>query len=250
MVNGIIEHLQTIWINIDTTFEEWYEIQLWSKSIPRKTGLQINWSNIPSSSPLRNTTSLSFVDSLISQLNDWFPGETAHPKALLCLILSVILSFTVKLFGFVDDFLYRDPDLLCSKYHSSELWKWHTLEPKWGQEKHQESPYSPWIMWPQLLRKYSDYYWLHEHYLLLVLKLKRINWPCCNGYALWWDNYCGWSFQSFCSSTPQSLFPRSLLEDWIDTFSLLSLWLKYCCSKVKYYSLFYLLLMFHPEALC
>lgn len=137
MVTGVIERLQTIRSNIDTTFEEWYKEILKfadaigvSESVPRKTSLQRNRSNIPSSSPkehYKRIVAIPLVDSLMSQLNDRFRGETGHTKALLFLIPSVMRSSTFQLSDYLDDFHYWNADLPCSKSLPSELRRWHAL---------------------------------------------------------------------------------------------------------------------------
>lgn len=67
-----------------------------SVSVPRKTSIQRNRSNTPSSSPqehYKRVVSIPLLDSLISQLKDRLTGDSNnHTHALLSLIPSVFLE--------------------------------------------------------------------------------------------------------------------------------------------------------------
>ena len=69
------------------------------------------------------------LDYFISQLEDRFPSEGKQAYSLLCLVPSVVLSFSqgVQLSEHIDDLLYWEEDLLCSLSLTSELRRWQTL---------------------------------------------------------------------------------------------------------------------------
>ena len=137
MVSVVVEKLKSIRTNIDRTFESWYEEILKladtigvKEEVPRKTSVQRNRNNTPSTTPqehYKRAVAIPLLDSLLTQLNERFTGENSHTQALLCLIPLLILSSTVQLTDKIDDFLYWDADLPCSKSLPSELYRWQTL---------------------------------------------------------------------------------------------------------------------------
>ena len=100
MVEGIIKNLCDIRSSLDSIFPSWCSqiVQLAedigvSESVPRKTSIQRNRSNTPSSSPqehYKRVVAIPLLDSLISQLKDRLTGDSNnHTRALLSLIPSV-----------------------------------------------------------------------------------------------------------------------------------------------------------------
>ena len=136
MVKKVIKELTDIRSNINDTFSLWYTEILSladsigvSEEVPRKTSLQRNRSNIPSSTPqehYKRTVVIPLLDSLIAQLNDRFEDSSdKYVQALLSLIPSVLISpgkeMTEAAFS-----LWRD-DLPLPKSLSGELVRWKRL---------------------------------------------------------------------------------------------------------------------------
>ena len=109
MVNSVIKNLNKIQRNIDAIFSSWYdELQVLkladtigvTESVPRKTSLQRNRSNTPSSSPqehYKRVVAIPLLDSLITQLKERFNSENnRHTQALLSLVPSVMLSLDTE----------------------------------------------------------------------------------------------------------------------------------------------------------
>ena len=116
MVDAVINRVKAIRSVIDTTFSSWYKeiLQLAEKigateTVPRKTSIQRNRSNTPSSSPqehYKRVVAIPLVDCFINQLENRFHGDGRHASVLLCLVPSVMLSSKVQLSDHLDDFLY------------------------------------------------------------------------------------------------------------------------------------------------
>ena len=142
-VSTVIETVKSIRTNIDTTFVSWYDEILIladtigaTESVPRKTRLQRNRNNTPSTTPqehYKRAVAIPLLDSLLTQLNERFTGENSHQAALLCLIPSLIASSesNVQLSEELDNLMYWSADLPCPMSLSSELRRWQTL---WSDE--------------------------------------------------------------------------------------------------------------------
>lgn len=136
MVNSVIENISKIRSNIDAIFPSWYDEVLKLadtigviESLPRKTSLQRNRSNTPSSSPqehYKRVVAIPLLDSLITQLKERFDGENKrHTQALLSLVPSVMLSLDTE---FSDqDFMFWKEDLPTHKSLAGELRRWKRL---------------------------------------------------------------------------------------------------------------------------
>lgn len=128
MVNSVIQELKKIRSAIDTIFPAWYTQVLnlaesigTNESVPRKTSLQRNRSNIPSLSPqehYRRVIAIPVLDSLLSQLNERFHSDNnEYIRALLSLISSVLreldsdqlLHLSEYSFTFWKDDHFRNP---------------------------------------------------------------------------------------------------------------------------------------------
>ena len=141
MVDAVINRVKTIRNTIDTTFSSWYDEILKlaetigvPESVPRKTSLQRNRSNTPSTSPqqhYKRAVAIPLIDCFVNQLEGRFHGDGSHTSVLLCLIPSVMLSSKVQLSNHLDDFLYWKEDLPYSTSLASELRRWQSL---WHQE--------------------------------------------------------------------------------------------------------------------
>ena len=148
MIDEVINGVKTLRNTIDTTFHFWYDeiLQLAEtmgvmESVPRKTSLQRNRSNIPSPSPKEHyklTVAIPLLDSFINQFEKRFAGEERFGHILLCLIPSVLLNKTssVQPSEHLDKLLYWEQDLPCSKSLGNELRRWQTL---WQQKEQENS---------------------------------------------------------------------------------------------------------------
>ena len=147
MVSSVIENLNKIRSTISTTFLSWYDEILkladtigTTESVPRKTSVQRNRSNTPSTSPqehYKRVVAIPLLDSLITQLKERFCGESGHTQALLSLIPSVIISCSVELSQHLDKFMFWDAGLPSSKSLPRELQRWQSL---WNSDKTAEAP--------------------------------------------------------------------------------------------------------------
>ena len=137
MVSNVIERVKSIRTNIDSSFVSWYGEILKladtigaTESVPRKTSLQRNRNNTPSTTPqehYKRAVAFPLLDSLLSQLNQKFTGENSHHAALLCLIPSLIASSSVQSSEKLDNLMYWSADLPCPMSLPSELRRWQTL---------------------------------------------------------------------------------------------------------------------------
>lgn len=146
MVNSVTENLCKIRRDIDAFFPSWYDEILKladtigaTESVPRKTNLQKNRSNTPSSSPqehYKRVIALPLLDSLITQLKERFDGENKRRiQALLSLVPSVMLSMDAE---FSDqDFMFWKEDLPTPKSLAGELRRWKRL---WSDDNSQSEP--------------------------------------------------------------------------------------------------------------
>ena len=146
MADAVINRVKAIRSSIDGTFGSWYdeihklsETVGTSESIPRKTSVQRNRSNTPSTSPqehYKRSVAIPLIDCFINQLESRFHGDGSHAHVLLCLIPSVILNSSEEVSNHIDNLLYWKEDLPCSTSLASELQRWQSL---WKQEKKQIS---------------------------------------------------------------------------------------------------------------
>ena len=131
MADAVINRVKAIRSSIDGTFGSWYDeiIKLsetvgTSESIPRKTSVQRNRSNTPSTSPqehYKRSVAIPLIDCFINQLESRFHGDGSHAHVLLCLIPSVILNSSEEVSNHIDNLLYWKEDLPCSTSLASEL---------------------------------------------------------------------------------------------------------------------------------
>ena len=146
MVNSVTDNISKIRINIDAIFPSWYDEVLKladtigvTESLPRKTSLQRNRSNTPSSSPqehYKRVVTIPLLDSLITQLNERFNGENRrHTQSFLSLVPSVMLSVDTE---FSDqDFMFWKEELPTPKSLAGELRRWKRL---WSNDDPQSQP--------------------------------------------------------------------------------------------------------------
>ena len=139
MVHEVVGGVKSLRSNIDTTFCYWYQEILElaetigvTESVPRKTSLMRNRCNTPSGSPqehYKRAVAIPFLDSLINQLEERFGGEESTGHVLLCLIPSVFLkkSSSRELPEHLEELLFWQQDLPCSKSLGSELRRWQAL---------------------------------------------------------------------------------------------------------------------------
>jgi len=100
------------------------------EAIPRKTSIQRNRSNIPSSSPIdhyKKSVAIPLLDSLISQMQDRFSDEDCHARHLLYLVPSIIVKNTLELSEATEGMLFWENDLPFSKSLGNELRRWQTM---------------------------------------------------------------------------------------------------------------------------
>ena len=107
MVDEVIGNIKSASKNIDSDFQIWYKeiLDLTEKlgiveAIPRKTSIQSNRSNTPSSSPIdhyKKSVAIPLLDSLIIQMQDRFSDEGRHARHLLYLVPSIIGNDTLEL---------------------------------------------------------------------------------------------------------------------------------------------------------
>ena len=101
MVDEVIGNIKSGRKNIDGDFQVWYKqiLDLAEKlgigeAIPRKTNIQRNRSDIPSSSPIdhyKKSGAIPLLDSLIIQMQDRFSDEDRHARHSLYLVPSIIV---------------------------------------------------------------------------------------------------------------------------------------------------------------
>jgi len=97
------------------------------EAIPRKTSIQRNHSNIPSSSPIdhyKKSVAIPLLDSLISQMQDRFSDEDRHARHLLYLVPSIIVKNTLELSEATEGMLFWENDLPFAKSLGNELRRW------------------------------------------------------------------------------------------------------------------------------
>ena len=99
------------------------------ENVPRRTSLQRNRSNTPSSSSqehYKRAVAISLLDSLITQLKERFSCEN---KKLTQTLLSLVPSLLIKLDGDLsaDDFRFWNEELSTPKSLAGELERWKRL---------------------------------------------------------------------------------------------------------------------------
>lgn len=137
MVDEVIGNIKSARKNIDIDFQVWYKemLDLSEKlgiveAIPRKTSIQRNRSNIPSSSPIdhyKKSVAIPLLDSLIIQMQDRFSDEDRHARHLLYLVPSIIVNNTQELSEAAKGMLFWENDLPFPKSLGNELRRWQTM---------------------------------------------------------------------------------------------------------------------------
>ena len=137
MVDEVIGNIKSARKNIDSDFKVWYTevLNLAEKlgiveAVPRKTSIQRNRSNIPSSSPIdhyKKSVAIPLLDSLISQMEDRFSVEDRHARHLLYLVPSIIVQNTMELSEATKGMLFWENDLPFPKSLGNELRRWQTM---------------------------------------------------------------------------------------------------------------------------
>ena len=133
MVTSIVENLSKIRSNIDVIFPLWHaEIQRLAneigaiENVPRRTSLQRNRNNTPTSSPqeyYKLVIAIPLLDSLITQLKERFNCENNRQiQSLLSLVPSVLRTLDRELSA--DDFTLWSEDLPTPKSLAGELDRW------------------------------------------------------------------------------------------------------------------------------
>ena len=138
MVDEVIGNIKSARKNIDSDFQIWYKeiLDLAEKlgiveAIPRKTSIQRNRSNTPSSSPIdhyKKSVAIPLLDSLIIQMQDRFSDEdTSHARHLLYLVPSIIVNDTLELSEATEGMLFWENDLPFPKSLGNELRRWQSM---------------------------------------------------------------------------------------------------------------------------
>lgn len=137
MVDEVIGNIKSARKNIDSDFQIWYKeiLDLTEKlgiveAIPRKTSIQRNRSNTPSSSPIdhyKKSVAIPLLDSLIIQMQDRFSDEDRHARHLLYLVPSIIVNDTLELSEATEGMLFWENDLPFPKSLGNELRRWQSM---------------------------------------------------------------------------------------------------------------------------
>ena len=128
MVDEVIGNVKSARKHIDSDFQIWYKeiLDLAGKlgiveAMPRKTSIQRNRSNTPSSSPIdhyKKTVAILLLDSLIIQVQDRFSDEDHHACHLL---------YPLELSEATEGMLFWENHLPFSKSLGNELRRWQTM---------------------------------------------------------------------------------------------------------------------------
>jgi len=127
MVDEVIGNIKSARNNIDIDFQVWYKEVL---DLPRKTRIQRNRSNIPSSSPIdhyKKSVAIPLLDSLVSQMQERFSDEDRHARHLLYLVPSIVVKNTLELSEATEGMLFWENDLPFPKSLGNELRRWQTM---------------------------------------------------------------------------------------------------------------------------
>ena len=137
MVDKVIGNVKSARKNIDSDFQIWYKeiLDLAGKlgiieAIPRKTSIQRNHSNTPSSSLIdhyKKSVAIPLLDSLIIQMQDRFSEEDCQAHHLLYLVPSIIVNNTLELSEATEGMLLWENDLPFHKSLGNELQRWQTM---------------------------------------------------------------------------------------------------------------------------
>ena len=137
MVDELIGNIKSARKNIDVDFQVWYKEMLdlsgklgIVKAVPRKTSIQRNRSNIPSSTPIdhyKKSVAIPLLDSLIIQMQDRFSGEDRHARHLLYLVPSIIVNNSQELSEAAKGMLFWENGLPFPKSLGNELRRWQTM---------------------------------------------------------------------------------------------------------------------------
>ena len=133
----VIGNVESARKKIDSDFQVWYKeiLDLAGKlgiveAIPRKTSIQKNRSNTPSSSPIdhyKKSVAIPLLDYLIIQMQDRFFDKHRHPHHLHYLVPSIIVNNTLELSKATEGMLFRENDLPFSKSLGIALRRWQTM---------------------------------------------------------------------------------------------------------------------------
>ena len=131
MVDEVTGNVKSARKTIDSDFEIWYKEIFYLagklgivEAIPRKTSIQRNRSNTPSSSPIdhyKSSVAIPLRDSLIIQMLDRFFVEDRHACHLLYLVPSVIVKNSLELSELTEGMLFWENDLPSTKSLGNEL---------------------------------------------------------------------------------------------------------------------------------
>ena len=137
MVGDVIDNLKHIREAMDSSFSLWYRDILdlagnvgVEQSVPRKTSLQRNRSNVPSETPeeyYKRAIAIPLADSLIAQMLQRFGDVGPQMSALMCLIPSVIVESSPMGLETIKSLQYWE-DLLFPSSLPNEARRW---EDKW-----------------------------------------------------------------------------------------------------------------------
>ena len=137
MVDEVIGNIKSARKNIGSDFQIWYKeiLDLTEKlgiveAIPRKTSIQRNRSNTPSSCPIdhyRKSMAIPLLDSLIIQMQDRFSDEDRHARHLLYLVPSIIVNDSLELSEATEGMLSWENDLPFPKSLGNELRRWQSM---------------------------------------------------------------------------------------------------------------------------
>ena len=124
---------------IDEVFASWYASDIHPladsvgvcPSVPRKTSLQRNRTNVPSNSPLehfKRAVAIPLIDSLLQQLQDRFSSQHSHVKNLF-LVPSILTSYEepFNLQSTLEGLKYWNADLPLPSSLENELRRWNAL---------------------------------------------------------------------------------------------------------------------------
>ena len=138
MVDEVIDNVKALRETIDSTFGLWYSeiIELAAnvgaeESVPRKTNLQRNRSNVPSENPqqhYRRAIAIPLVDSLIGHMLQRFRELGPHMSALLHLIPSIVVDSASIGLETLESLQYWKIDLPFPSSLPNEVRRW---EVKW-----------------------------------------------------------------------------------------------------------------------
>lgn len=149
MITTVIENINSTRNNIDTIFDLWYGEVLTlgehvgvTESVPRKTSLQRNRTNVPSDTPCdyyKRAIAIPLLDSLYSQMKERFSAERSHAQRLLFLVPSIVSSdsSTASAEDAMEALLYWEKDLPFPRSLRNELRRWQVIWKNSKSQSHQ-----------------------------------------------------------------------------------------------------------------